>query len=59
MLVDPMQAKGDAAKLIRRAAIVGAFAVIKAMGQRLGEKLADALWPEDEEDGDDGDESQD
>jgi hypothetical protein len=58
MLV-PMHAKGDVGRLLRRAALVGAFALVKAMGARLGEKLADVIWPEDEEGDEDGDESQD
>lgn len=56
-MLAPMHAKGDVGKVLRRMALVGALAVVRAMGESLGKKLADALWPEDEEEGDDdGDE---
>lgn len=60
-MLAPMQAKGDVGKVLRRMALVGALAVVRAMGESLGKKLADALWPEEDEgeEDDDGEQPQD
>jgi hypothetical protein len=59
-MLAPMPVSQESKKFAKRLAVVGALALTKAFCEQLGRRLADALWPadEDDEEGDDDDDGE-